>query len=499
LFLFMRSQWKGEDHAELLYMGKAFEKRDPLLADEPAVLFLAESLLRIRNREGKITPLCLNRAQQEFERRRGRENIVLKSRQMGISTWVAGRFFLKTITHPGTLTLQIAHTQEAAEGIFRIVHRFLENLPERARVGPLRTSHASARQIVFPEIDSEYRVESAGDVNAGRGLTVQNLHCSEVARWPGDAAEILQGLRAALPPAGELVLESTPNGADGCFWEEWNKAEETGMVRHFFPWWWEDAYRAEAVDEESLTEEERELMERNGLDREQIGFRRKIKAGFRGLAKQEYPEDAMECFLASGECFFDVGAVDARAKDVPEPIETRMGGKLQMWLPPVRGKQYLVAVDTAGGGSEGDYSVAQVLEKDKGLQCAELQAKLPPLELAEQVATLAREYNGALVVVERNNHGSGVLAYLHSVCKYENIFQHKGQDGWPTSPMERPNMLNRLATALVEEPEIFSSRRLLQECRSFVRLPNGKAGAKSGAHDDCVMAMAVGLAAREYV
>ena len=41
---------------------------------------------------------------------------------------------------------------------------------------------------------------SAADRNAGRGLTVQNLHCSELARWPGDAAEILAGLRAAMAP-----------------------------------------------------------------------------------------------------------------------------------------------------------------------------------------------------------------------------------------------------------------------------------------------------------
>src|SRR5579885_3438895 len=147
----------------------------------------------------------------------------------------------------------------------------------------------------------------------------------------------------------------------------------------------EPAYRAKAVSAKSLTEEERELMERHGLDREQIGFRRKVHAGLRGLAKQEYPEDAMECFLTSGECFFDVSAIDDRVKEVPEPIATRMGGKLQIWFPPVRGKQYLVAVDTAGGGSEGDYSAAQAIELKHGLQCAELQAKLPPLELAQEV------------------------------------------------------------------------------------------------------------------
>ena len=102
-------------------------------------------------------------------------------------------------------------------------------------------------------------------------MTVQNLHCSELARWPGDPAETLAGLRAAMAPGAELILESTPDGVGGCFHEEWQKAGETGMVRHFFPWWMERRYRAEAVDEASLTEEERELMARkrpgSGADR----------------------------------------------------------------------------------------------------------------------------------------------------------------------------------------------------------------------------------------
>ena len=220
---------------------------------------LAARWLRVRTRTGLIAPLRANPVQREFERRRRTRNIVLKARQLGLTTWAAARFFLKTITQPGTLTLEVAHTQEAAEEIFRIVHRFLDLLPEEARNGPLKTSHSNVRQIIFPELDSQYRVVSAGEKNAGRGLTVQNLHCSELARWPGDPAETLAGLRAALAPAGELILESTPEGVGGCFHEEWLQAAETGMVRHFFPWWMERRYRAKAVDAASLTEEEREL------------------------------------------------------------------------------------------------------------------------------------------------------------------------------------------------------------------------------------------------
>ena len=57
-------------------------------------------------------------------------------------------------------------------------------------------------------------------------------------------------------------------------------------------------------------------------------------------------------------------------------------------------------------------------------------------------------------------------------------------------------MLAQLDAALVEEPGRFQSRRLLGECRSFVRMANGSSGAQAGTHDDLVMAMAIGMMAR---
>jgi hypothetical protein len=457
---------------------------------------LAEKLLLVRTREGWTAPLKANAAQRAFERRRGEKNIVLKARQMGLTTWAAARFFLKTITQPGTLTLEVAHTQEAAEEIFRIVHRFLDWLPEELREGPLRTSRMNVRQIVFPEMDSQYRVVSAGDRNAGRGLTVQNLHCSEIARWPGDPGETLAGLRASMAPGAELILESTPDGVGGCFHEEWLKAGETGMVRHFFPWWMERRYRAAAVDEGTLTEEERELMARKRLDLEQIGYRRQIRANFRGMARQEYAEDDESCFLASGNSVFEMTAIDERLLTAPEPVERRRNGELEVWLPPLKGKEYVVAVDPAGGGSEGDYSAAQVLEMETGMQCAEFAGHVGGLELARLVTALAAEYNQAWLVVERNNHGSGVLALVETVCGYRKIYRQGGQAGWLTTSMSRPAALGRLDAGLVEQPERFQSRRLLAECRSFVRRPDGRTGARAGTHDDLVMAMAMGLGAR---
>src|SRR3984957_8446853 len=224
------AQWDVE---ELLALGRWMEARPS------AFVKVAEGWLKVRDREGVERPLKANAVQRAFEGERGRQNIVLKARQMGITTWVAGRFFLKTVTKPGVLTLQVAQTREAAEGIFRMVQRFWECLPEDLREGPLRRSKSNVGQMCFPELDSEFRVVSAGDEGAGRGLTMRYLHCSEVSRWPGDAGATLAGLRAALAPEGEMGRGTTHKGGMGCFYEEWGLAGAGSgdVVQHFFPWW----------------------------------------------------------------------------------------------------------------------------------------------------------------------------------------------------------------------------------------------------------------------
>jgi hypothetical protein len=190
-----------------------------------------------------------------------------------------------------------------------------------------------------------------------------------------------------------------------------------------------------------------------------------------------------------------VESIFKRLDELPPPITQKDDGTL-VWLPPLAGRQYIVAVDTAGGGANGDFAAVQVIEREKGLQCAELQKKLNPLLLAKAVAKLAHEYNNAVVAVERNNHGAAVLAHLTGTERYANLYGHDGVAGWLTSAASKPVMIARLGALLVESPGIFYSRRLLEECRSYNNLPNGGTGAASGSHDDCVMAMGIAQAVR---
>ncbi len=309
--------------------------------------------------------------------------------------------------------------------------------------------------------------------------------------------EALAALRAAVPKDGDIVLESTPNGAGGVFYEEWQRAEETGYTRHFFPWWYAEEY-GENLEQSrvgELTEEERELVSKHGLTAAQIAFRRRNKAQLRGLATQEFAEDPVACFRASGESVFEMQAIEEALQGCSEPMEAKDNRRLQVWFPAQKGKQYILGVDPAGGGCEGDYSCVQVIDRLTGMQCAELYGHYPPQELGRRIVELARSYNDALVGVERNNHGYGVLAVVENEG-YSHLYREGQQAGWLTSAVTRPAMIENLAAVLAAEPRLFHSPLFLGECRTFVRHADGSTGAAWGAHDDAVMAMAVAFAVR---
>jgi len=259
----------------------------------------------------------------------------------------------------------------------------------------------------------------------------------------------------------------------------------------------EPAYVGERVGDESMTSEELALVAAHGLTGEQIGYRRGLERSFGGLRSQEFAEDAETCFRATGDCCFDTEAIEARLAELGSASEGRRApGGLMVWMSALEGRDYIVAVDTAGGGADGDFAAVQVIDAVTGVQCAELQERLDPLELARAVARVARDYGGALVVVERNNHGSAVLAYLSTVERYERLYRQAGQGGWLTTSASKPEMISGLGALLVERAQMFMSPRLLAECRTFVRGDYGRSAAASGAHDDLVMSMALAQAVR---
>ena len=462
--------------------------------------------LRIRDRSGNLKLLEPNAAQQQFARERSNRNIILKARQLGMTTYIAARFFLSTINRPGTVTLQVAHSLESAQQIFRIVHRFVEHLhPDELR--GIRLVRANVRELAFAGVDSRYIVDTAGNENAGRGLTIHNLHASEVALWPGHPQETMAGLLAAVAPGGAVDIESTPNGAGGYFHSEWLRAKAGGgFTPHFFPWWIEPAYQLPLSPGESLepfSEDEQQLYAHHQLSPEQIKYRRYLKHTFGPLAPQEFAETDADCFLVSGRPVFDVHAIDARLRQLAAPVRVSQNGAEYIWLEPQPGRSYVVGADVAEGGAEGDFSAAVVLDLETGLQCAEVMARWPLAHFVQELARLGEHYNSALIAVERNNHGHAVLYALQHEFNYSRLYQHAesaggtGKLGWPMNARTKPQAIGALEQMLRDAPATFASRRMLEQCRSFAYGDDCAMAALPGTHDDLVIAASIALAVRE--
>src|SRR5215475_3873877 len=216
-------------------------------------LFAAEHL-RIRTKSGAIAPLIFNRAQrfihEKLEAQRATTGkvraLILKGRQQGCSTYIAGRFYYRVSRNGGLRVFILTHEDQATQNLFEIVTRFHDHCVERPSTGA-----ANAKELYFDALDSGYKVGTAGTKGVGRSATVQLFHGSEVAFWPfaeTHAAGILQAIPDA--PGTECILESTANGIGNFFHQTWRDAEagRNGYVAIFVPWYWQEDYRTPVSD-----------------------------------------------------------------------------------------------------------------------------------------------------------------------------------------------------------------------------------------------------------
>lgn len=286
----------------------------------------AKNFLTISTKSGEKVKFTLNRAQkytlmkiEQHLKMTGKVRvIILKGRQLGISTLIEGRFFWKVITHHGLHAYILTHEAEATKNLFNMALRFQKNLPRGLCPEP---DKSSSKELIYSKFDSGYSVGTAGNKGAGRSQTIQLFHGSEVAFWP-HADEHAKGVMEAVPnePGTEMILESTANGIGNEFHSKWQAAHEphSEYIPIFTPWYWDDKYKA-SIEGIVFTDEEKELYEMhnpNGLTGAHLAWRRLKIAGTKDVKtgrlrfKQEYPFTAQEAFLNPVEMvFFDAEIV----------------------------------------------------------------------------------------------------------------------------------------------------------------------------------------------
>lgn len=519
-----------------------------------------ENFLYIRNKKAEIIPFKLNQAQKivmnivENDMKLGvpMRYIVLKARQMGLSTLFEGIIFQDTATNENKNSLILAHEEPASQNLFAMSKLYYDYIPDLIR--PMK-KYSNGKFLVFenPETDenkksdnpglrSRISIATAGTGEVGRSSTIHNLHVSELAFFP-DPKTTMLGLLQAVPdePNTFVVLESTANGVGDYFHELWTKAVkgENEFIPIFLPWFIDPGYtrpfrseseRKQFIEEvestttnangETIYTYEKELMEKNNLTYEQLNWRKYTIAnkcqGDELLFMQEYPATPEEAFISTGRPKFSLKALQKYQTINQEPERGYLNygedgkvtfmpdknGYVSIWKKPDPEKYYCIGADVAEGLVNGDYSAAIVGDSEDFDIVAMWHGHIDPDLFGLELIKLGKYYNEAYIGVENNNHGLTTLSIMKRE-EYWNLYFAKSYDkiadkisqklGWTTSGRTKPLMIDKLAEFVREMFLGIYSDLIISEMFTYIIEDDGKTNAQSGCFDDTVMATAIML------
>jgi len=463
-----------------------------------------------------------------------------------MSTYWDGRLFQNTATHENVDSYIICHDNPSVQALFNMCKLFYERLPEDIR--PMRRYWAK-RNLVFENPDDEGRildpglrssiqVSSAKSTKFGRAPTIHNLHFSEGAHYPPNSEEIKDGALNAVPEvSGTMIVdETTANGAQGQFFEEWKMSErgQNYFLPIFLPWHIFPLYRVPGakIRKTDLYKDELSLVKKFGVSGEQLSWRRRtIKNKCRGkveIFKQEYPSEPDEAFIYSGTNVFPGAVIEwYRENTVREPrlVGTLWYGSkgahellslergsipkiyettddrellIKFYEFPKKGRSYAIGVDSSEGLEAGDPAAIVVID-DAGCEVASHVSKADPTALAVLALKLGTFYNQGLIIPEANNHGGTVIQKMLEIG-YANLYRRESHDslkktvtkkvGWFNNEVTKLLLVNFLRDAAEEFIIAIRTKEILDEMAGFIKKPSG---VYEGRPDDMISALSLAL------
>jgi len=501
--------------AHLAELARKFKASFPLYA---------KNVLRIINKESEVVPFVMNRGQMLAHKMIEKQNaqqgrvraLMIKARQVGMSTYTEGRFFQKVTGRYNANAFVLAHLAESTASIFKMVPFFYDNVPHPAFQPELKS--ATATSLLFERLNSAYRVGTARSTQVGRGQTNHYVHCSEAAFYP-QAADIIAGLLQSVPKQdSEVIVESTANGAGGWFYDQVMKSQrgEGQWMTIFIPWFWMPEYQEPVHRYWEPTKDEEKLAQIFKLTPQQLEFRRRKidELGAPELFCQEYPSTIDEAFRFSGHCFVEERYLRSAELECYSPIyrgwiDKHSGhrnasddGPFKQFQPIRPDERYCIGADVAEGLSHGDYSCATVLDS-MGNQVASWHGHIDPVDFGDVLAHLGQMFNRAFLVVERNNHGLATIRRLQEKG-YPNLYQEQTVDesyadrltrrvGFLTTSKTKPLIIDNMRNLLRQEESGLADKEYIGELRTYLVDDKGVTNAKEGCKDDRVMSWAIAL------
>jgi len=410
-------------------------------------------------------------------------SIVLKSRQLGISTLAAGYSLWLMLFHKDKNVLCIATKQETARNMVTKVKFMFDNLPSWLKIQAEENNKLSLRL----SNGSQIKATSASS-DAGRSEAVSLLIVDEAA-FIEQIGEIWASAQQTLATGGGAIVLSTPYGTGNWFHQTWVKAEskDNDFLPIKLPWF------VHPERNEDWRKRQDELL------------------GDPRLAAQECDCD----FSTSGDVVFYNEWIDfINSTTIQEPLERRGADQnLWIWEPASYDREYMIVADVARGDGK-DFSTFHVMDIATNTQVAEYKGQLPPKEFGYFLVAIATEYNMGLLVIENASIGWATIdAVLErgyrniyyspksdslTVDSYFNKFENSDNvtPGFTMSLRTRPLVVNKFREYVGDRSVTIRSKRLLEEMKVFV-WKNGRPEAQTGYNDDLVMSFGISMYLRD--
>jgi hypothetical protein len=404
-----------------------------------------------------------------------RFNVILKARQLGISTITAAYVAWMMMFHKEKNVLVIATQFKTASNLVKKVKAIHKNLPQWMRIAEISIDNRTSFELTN---GSQIKASStSGD--AGRSEALSLLVIDEAAHIEG-LDELWTGLYPTLSTGGRCIALSTPNGVGNWFHQTCTDAEQEDNDFNLTTLLW-DAHP----------------------DRDQEWFENETKNMSRRQIAQE-----LECnFNMSGETVFHSDDLSIIESGLVDPkYKTGFDRNFWIWEEYQEGSTYLLSADVARGDGK-DYSTFHIFKIETMEIIGEYVGKATPDLFANMLNEIGKEYGKCMIVVENNTVGWTVLSKLQEIG-YPNLFYsykstHEYVDpatgeqannavmGFSMTSKTRPLVLAKLEEFVRNKLVTIYSRRTLNEMKTFV-WQYGKPQAMKGYNDDLTMALAIG-------
>ena len=409
-----------------------------------------------------------------------RFNVILKARQLGISTISAAYVAWLMMFHREKNVLVIATKFNTAANLVKKVKAIIKNLPPWLRISTVDIDNRTS--FVLSNGSQIKASSTSGD--AGRSEALSLLVIDEAAHVEG-LEDLWMGLYPTLSTGGRCIALSTPNGVGNWFHKIYSEADSAVNDFHptVLPW-------------------------NVHPDRDQQWFEKET----RNMSRREIAQE-LECnFNMSGETVFSSEDMEKYLNSCKEPkYRTGFDRNRWIWEGHQQGGEYFISADVARGDGK-DFSTALVFKAATMEIVAEYKGKLTPDLFSKILYDIGVEYGNALLVVENNTVGFAVLDKLRE-SQYPNLYysikstheyveEHVAENmnnavaGFSMTSKTRPLIVAKMEEFVRNDLIKIYSSRLLDEMRTFV-WNHGRAEAMRSYNDDLIMACAVGCWVRD--